>query len=161
MWHHQITSSRSVCVKQALNTYRWLVNALVTWHVSHKITALFEVIRQNTDGWCQQTFCFKSFTQQCFVLLLQVNFPANNVNFHWRWRWWDWIQVIFLNLFYFTYILLYCYLLCNEFFKRTCLIILLWDNILAKSLLWTRKKAYVSFMLYVIWKCTLPSITSV
>ena len=29
-----------------------------------------------------------------------VNFPANNLNFHWRW--WDWIQHFFLNLFYFT-----------------------------------------------------------
>ena len=32
----------------------------------------------------------------------QVNFPTNNLNFHWRWRWWDQIQAIFLNLFYFT-----------------------------------------------------------
>ena len=32
----------------------------------------------------------------------QVNFPANNLNFHWRKRWWDRIQAIFLNLFYFT-----------------------------------------------------------
>ena len=37
--------------------------------------------------------------QQCFVLLPQVNFPANNLNFHWRW--WYWIRSIFLNLFYF------------------------------------------------------------
>ena len=42
-------------------------------------------------------------TQQCFALLPQVNFPANNLNFHWRWRWWDWIQAIFLYLFYFMY----------------------------------------------------------
>ena len=28
----------------------------------------------------------KCFTQQCFALLPQVNFPANNFNFHWRWR---------------------------------------------------------------------------
>ena len=34
-------------------------------------------------------------------VLPQVNFPANNLNFHWRWRWWDQIQAIFLNLFYF------------------------------------------------------------
>ena len=40
--------------------------------------------------------------KKCFALLLQVNFPANNLNFHWRWRWWNWIQAIFLNLFYFT-----------------------------------------------------------
>ena len=36
-------------------------------------------------------------------VLPQVNFPANNLNFHWRQRWWDRIQAIFLNLFYFTY----------------------------------------------------------
>ena len=41
-------------------------------------------------------------TQQCFALLPQLNFPANNLNFHWRWSWWDWIQTIFLNLFYFN-----------------------------------------------------------
>ena len=40
MWRHQ--KSRSVCVKQALNTRRWLVNALVTWHVSYKITTLWK-----------------------------------------------------------------------------------------------------------------------
>ena len=32
-------------------------------------------------------------------VLPQVNFHANNLNFHWRW--WDQIQAIFLNLFYF------------------------------------------------------------
>jgi len=34
---------------------------------------------------CQQTFKNKKFvdiTQQCFALLPQVNFPANNLNFH-------------------------------------------------------------------------------
>ena len=41
MWRHQKT--RSVCVKQALNTRRWLVNALVTWHVSYKITTLLRL----------------------------------------------------------------------------------------------------------------------
>ena len=40
--------------------------------------------------------------RQCFALLPQVNFPANNLNFHRRWRWWDRIQAIFLNPFYFT-----------------------------------------------------------
>ena len=38
---------------------------------------------------------------QCFALLPQVNFPTNNLNFHWMW--WNWIQAIFLNLFYFTF----------------------------------------------------------
>ena len=58
---------------------------------------------QNIAGHCQQTFENKKFvdiTQQCFALLLQVNFPANNLNFNWRWRWWDQIKDIFLNLFY-------------------------------------------------------------
>ena len=44
---------------------------------------------------------FVDIIQQCFALLPQVNFPANNLNFHWRWRWWDWIKTILLNLFYF------------------------------------------------------------
>ena len=48
---------------------------------------------------------FVDITQQCFAFLPRVNFPANNLNFHWRWRWWDLIQAIFLNLFYFTYML--------------------------------------------------------
>ena len=39
---------------------------------------------------------------QCFALLPQVNFPANNLNFYLRWRWWDQIKDIFLNLFYFN-----------------------------------------------------------
>ena len=34
--------------------------------------------------------------------LPQVNFPANNLNFHWRWRWWDQINAIFLIFFYYT-----------------------------------------------------------
>ena len=41
--------------------------------------------RQNTAGRCQQTFENKKYvdiTQQCFALLPQVNFPANNLNFH-------------------------------------------------------------------------------
>ena len=39
-----VTSSetRSVCVKQSLNTRRWLVNALVEWHVSYKVTTLHD-----------------------------------------------------------------------------------------------------------------------
>ena len=46
-----------------------------------------------------KTKVFVDITQQCSALLPEVNFPANNSNFHWRW--WDWIQTIFLNLFYF------------------------------------------------------------
>ena len=52
---------------------------------------------------CKQTFENKKFVdtiQQCFAILPQVNFPANNLNLR-RWRWWDQIQTIFLNLFHF------------------------------------------------------------
>ena len=42
-------------------------------------------------------------TKQSFALLPQLNFPTNNLNFHWRWRWWDQIQAIFLNLLYFRH----------------------------------------------------------
>ena len=66
-------------------------------------------------GKCQQTFCFQKFvdiTQQCFALLPQVNFTANNLNFHWRWRWWDRIQAIFLNLFYFNILFAFICLFC-------------------------------------------------
>ena len=54
--------------------------------------------RLNIAGVCQQTLENKKFvcvTQQCFALLPQVKFPANNFNSHWRW--WDRIQA-FLNL---------------------------------------------------------------
>ena len=52
---------------------------------------------------CQQTFENKKFvdiTQQCFALLHQVNFPTNNLNFHWRWGVWK--QATFKNLLYFN-----------------------------------------------------------
>ena len=39
---------------------------------------------------------FFDLTQQCFVLLPQVIFLANNLNIHWRW--WNWIQAIFWTL---------------------------------------------------------------
>ena len=60
--------------------------------------SLLEIIRQNTVGWWQQTFCLQKFVdkaKQCFAITHQVNFCANNLNFHWRW--WDWIQAI-LNI---------------------------------------------------------------
>ena len=41
--------------------------------------------RQNIAGRYQQTFEDKNFvdiTQQCFALLPQINFPANNLNLH-------------------------------------------------------------------------------
>ena len=51
---------------------------------------------------CQLTSESKKFVDmQCFGLLPQVDFAANDLNFHWRWRWLDQIQAIFLNLFYF------------------------------------------------------------
>ena len=46
--------------------------------------SVLEVQRQNISGNCQQTFENKKFVdinQQCFALLPQVNFPANNLNF--------------------------------------------------------------------------------
>ena len=56
-------------------------------------------------GGVKKTFCFQKFvdnTQQCFAFTTQLNFAANNLDFHWRWRWWNQIQATFLNLFYFT-----------------------------------------------------------
>ena len=45
----------------------------------------FEVIMQKIAGCCQQIFANKKFvdiTQQCFALLPQGKFPANNLNSH-------------------------------------------------------------------------------
>ena len=45
--------------------------------------------RQNIARSCQQIFENKKFfdnPQQCFTLLPQVHFPANNLNLYWRWR---------------------------------------------------------------------------
>ena len=61
---------------------------------------------------------FVNITQQYFALLPHLNFPANNLNFHWRWRWWDRIQAIFINIFYFTFasvIFLYSYKCISKF----------------------------------------------
>ena len=52
----------------------------------------------STNFWKQKRIV--DVTKQCFALLLQVNFPANYLNFHWSW--WDWLQAIFLNLFNFA-----------------------------------------------------------
>ena len=52
---------------------------------SVKIQIMGGKVKQNIAGRCQQTFGNKKFvdiTQQCFTLLPQVNFPANNLNFH-------------------------------------------------------------------------------
>ena len=49
--------------------------------------------------WALSTnFLFVEISQQCFAILPQVKFPANNLNF---WRWWHRIQAICLHLFYF------------------------------------------------------------
>ena len=51
-------------------------------------------------GFVYKRFCqFHSYMSINFLFSTKVNFPANNLNFHWRWL--DWIQAIFLNLFYF------------------------------------------------------------
>ena len=68
-------------------TIAWGVKAKHCWALS-------------THFWKQK---FVDITQQCFALLPQVNFPANNLNFHWMWRWWDWTHIVCLNIFYFTY----------------------------------------------------------
>ena len=49
-----------------------------------------------------KTKCLSTSPLQCFALLPEINFPTNNLNFHWRWRWCDPIKMIFLNLFYFS-----------------------------------------------------------
>ena len=45
--------------------------------------------------WKQKRFV--DIIQQCFALLLQVTFPANNFNYHWRW--WYQIQALFNKCF--------------------------------------------------------------
>ena len=58
--------------------------------------SLLDVWRQNIAGRCQQTFESKKFgdvTQKCFALLPQVNFPANDLNFHCRWKM---IEIVYL-----------------------------------------------------------------
>ena len=49
----------------------------------------------STNFWKQkvENKKFVDINQQCFALLSQVNFPANNLNFHWRWRRWDRIRL--------------------------------------------------------------------
>ena len=49
---------------------------------------------------CKTLLSIVNIIEQCFALLPQGNFSANNLNFHWRW--WDWLQAIVLNLFYFN-----------------------------------------------------------
>ena len=56
--HVTSSETRSVCVKQALNTRRWLVNGMVTWHVSYKITTLPD--RPCTSG-CRMSLDLSNF----------------------------------------------------------------------------------------------------
>ena len=42
-----------------------------------------------------------------FCLYTSSKLSAQNLNFHWKWRWLDRIQTIFLNIFYFTYKLMF------------------------------------------------------
>ena len=66
---------------------------------------------------------FVDITQQCFALLPQVNFPANNLNFHWSRRWWDRIQatlhfIIWWSLFKQKYLcVIFIALLWKESFR--------------------------------------------
>ena len=48
-------------------------------------------------------FMYSKVCWQHPAMLCIYNFPSHNLNFHWKW--WDQIQVIFLNLFYFTFLL--------------------------------------------------------
>ena len=76
-----------VCVKQALNTCRWLVNALVTWHVSYKITTLFH----SPD---QHHICTQQPRQKA---CLHLSTPSNLVlmNFIIRKKWPDLVFFVF------------------------------------------------------------------
>jgi hypothetical protein len=51
----------------------------------YELEIFLVVLRQNVAGHCQQTFENKKFvdiTQQCFTILPQIDFPANDLNFH-------------------------------------------------------------------------------
>ena len=48
----------------------------------------------------KQKVCWHRPSKFCLIIVSIVNFPVNNLNFHWRLRWWDQIQAIFLNIFY-------------------------------------------------------------
>ena len=73
----------------------------VAWIWSHHLQWKFKLWagkfpRQNIAGNCQQVNKkFVDITQQCFALFPEINFPANNLNFHWKWRWLDQIQATF------------------------------------------------------------------
>ena len=68
------------------------------------IARKFTWVNNAKHCWVMSTnFLFSKVSWQCpaiFCLTHQLDFPANNLNFHWWW--WDQIQAIFLNLFYFS-----------------------------------------------------------
>ena len=41
-----------------------------------------------------------------FAFISQRNFSPNILNVHWRWKWWDPIPAIFLDIFYFSKLLM-------------------------------------------------------
>ena len=80
MWRHQ--KSRSVCVKQALNTRRWLVNALVAWHISYKITTV-RWICANVWKWPNCPTLFKSLNAVPSILLdtyVKINISSTQLS---------------------------------------------------------------------------------
>ena len=83
MWRHQKT--RSVCVKQALNTRRWLVNALVTWHVSYKITTLvrilFSFLSKEALSFDSKWFLSITFNSKIFLFFCVCFFSFFNFEF--------------------------------------------------------------------------------
>ena len=77
----RVTSSetRSVCVKQALTTCRWLVNALVTWHVSYKNTTLTSGHR--TPPWIS-AFNTWAMSLACSLHRAMIGFSETIRNWH-------------------------------------------------------------------------------
>ena len=112
-------------------------------------------VNANIAGCCQQTFEYKKFvdiTQKCLDFLTQLNFPANNLNFHQRC--WDWIQAIFLNLFYFKEIYLVSLLLfmCRTLKRLFRAKIRPWISLTS---LWEILSHKSRFMLEKKWGCNL------
>ena len=103
------------------------------------------------SGRCQKTFENKKFvgiTQQCFALLPQINFPDNNLNFHWRQRWWDQIQAIFFNIFYFK---LKDLSLCQIFYRSDKVRMNLWSHIFSKSATKIHNVVFHPWILRIYW----------
>ena len=82
--------------EEGMKTLKWLINT------SYNFWKLFPIAPKQIME-CFENKKFVDIIQQYFALLSQVNFAANNLNFHWRWRWWDGIWFIFLNIFYFIF----------------------------------------------------------